>query len=98
MAPAYVVNDMLTWVKDTHTFKFGGEYRNIGNSFHLKTGESGIFNFASTETGLNGTAVSGSPIASFLLGEVDSGSAVFKAVDDVYSRQQAGSVFFGDTW
>jgi len=98
MAPAYVVNDMLTWVKDTHTFKFGGEYRNIGNSFHLKNGESGVFAFAGTETGLLGAAVSGSPIASFLLGQVDTGSAVFKSVDDIYGRQQQGSFFFADTW
>ena len=98
MAPAYMVNDMLTWVKDTHTFKFGAEFRDVGNSFHLKNGESGVFNFAGSETGLLGDTPSGSPIASFLLGQVDSGSAVFKAVDDVYGRQRTAAGFVGDTW
>ncbi len=97
-APAVILNDMMTWVKGAHTFTFGGEYRITTNSFHLKSGESGVFSFSNTETGLLDVPDSGNSIASFLLGQVDSGSAVFKSVNDVYARAHQGAVFFGDTW
>jgi len=97
-APAVMLNNMMTWVKGVHTFKFGGEYRVTTNSFHLKTGESGVFNFSNTETGLLGLPNSGNAIASFMLEQVDSGYAVFKSVDDVYARAHQGALFFGDTW
>ena len=97
LAPAYVVNDMVTWVKNTHTFTFGGEYRNLGNSYHFISNESGTFNFATTETGLLGVN-SGSPIASFLLGTVDSGNATFRSTNDTYGRFQTMAAFIGDTW
>jgi len=97
-SPAIILNDMMTWVKGTHTFKFGGEFRNTTNEFHLETGESGVFAFSSTETGLLDLPNSGNSLASFELGQVDSGKATFKSVNDVYARAHQGAVFFGDTW
>ncbi len=96
-APAYVVNDMVTLIKGAHSFNFGGEYRNLGNTYHTRSGESGIFSFARGETGLLGLD-SGSPIASFLLEQVDSGTASFRSVEDVYGRNDSAALFFGDKW
>ncbi len=97
-APAYVVNDMLTWVKGKHTLTFGGEYRNLGNSYHFINGESGFFYFNTGETGLQGLGNSGNPIASFILGQVDSGSGTFRSTHDIYGRDDTLAAFAGDTW
>ncbi len=95
--PAYVVNDLLTWVKGKHTLKFGGEYRNLGQNFHDTGNESGSFGFDRGPTGLLGV-VSGSPIASFLLEQVSWGSATFRTVDAWYARSDAVIWHAGDTW
>ena len=71
-----IVTDLVSGVKGRHTFKFGGEYRNWGFDYHTTAGASGTFNFADTETGLLGP-VSGSPIASFLLEQADTGTSAF---------------------
>ena len=98
-APVVIGNDMLTWVKGPHTFNFGGEYRNASNNLrNVVGGESGMFSFSNTETGLLDLPNSGSPIASFLLEQVDSGSAIFKAIGNTYTRWHQGSVFFEDSW
>jgi hypothetical protein len=97
-APAYVVNDMLTWVRGKHTLTFGGEYRNLANSYHFIYGESGYFNFSTGETGLLGLGNSGNPIASFLLDQVDSGSGEFRSSHDIYGRDDTVAAFAGDTW
>ena len=97
-APAYVVNDMLTWVRGKHTLTFGGEYRNLGNSYHFIGGESGNFFFSDGETGLLGLGNTGNPIASFLLGQVDSGSGTFRSTHDIYGRDDTLAAFTGDTW
>jgi len=95
--PTYIVNDLLTWIKKEHTIKIGFEYRNIGGNEHHVDNEAGAFGFDRGQTGLQGV-VSGSPIASFLLGAVDNGSVAFRSVNDVYPRQAAWIVHVGDTW
>src|SRR5215475_13938276 len=70
-APAVVGSDLLTWVKGRHTLKFGVEYRNMTNNVPNVTGEAGEFDFSRLSTGLLDVN-SGSPIASFLLEQVDS--------------------------
>ncbi|MGH9395750.1 MAG: carboxypeptidase regulatory-like domain-containing protein [Terriglobia bacterium] len=95
--PAYVANDMLTWVKGSHTLIFGGEYRNEGMNIHSNANRTGTFNFSTGETGLIGIN-SGSPIASFLLGEVDSSNAFVCSECSVYPRSYDIGVFAGDTW
>jgi hypothetical protein len=98
-APAAILNDTMTWVKGAHTINFGGDYNVASNNLPaLMGGESGMFSFSNTETGLLGLPNSGSPIASFLLEQVDSGSAVFKSVQDTYTRWHQGALFFADTW
>jgi hypothetical protein len=95
--PTFIVNDMLTWIRDTHTFKFGMEYRKIMGNIHANNGQAGDFFFGRGATGLLGIN-SGSPIASFLLGAVDSGSSAFRSVDSWYPRQHAWVFHGGDTW
>ncbi len=95
--PAYVANDLVTWVKGRHTLKFGGEYRNIGQNFHTNGNESGSFNFGRGATALRGIN-SGNSIASFLLEQVDSASSAFRSVSAWYARADAFALHAGDTW
>ena len=94
--PTYVANDLLTWIKGNHTLKFGFEYRNIGGNIHNNGNEAGSFSFSRGATGLLGTN-SGSPIASFLLGAVDSAGVTDRAVSNAYPRQAAYILHAGDT-
>ncbi|MGH9372856.1 MAG: carboxypeptidase regulatory-like domain-containing protein [Vicinamibacterales bacterium] len=95
--PTFIINDSLTWTKRTHTLKVGMEYRKIMGNIHGNGNQAGSFTFGRGSTGLLGIN-SGSPIASFLLGAVDSANATFRAVDSAYPRQNAWIVFAGDTW
>jgi hypothetical protein len=95
--PTYVINDLLTWIKDNHTIKVGFEYRNIGGNIHYNSNEAGSFSFGRGATGLLGVN-SGNPIASFLLGAVDNGNVDFRAVETNYPRQAAYIAHIGDTW
>jgi hypothetical protein len=96
-SPDCILTDMVSWVKGKHTFKFGGEYRNWAFNYHFLTNESGVFNFADTETGLLGIN-SGSPIASFLLEQVNTGTVAFHPYGTIYGRSDAWIAHFGDTW
>ncbi len=73
------------------------EYRKIMGNIHGNGNQAGTFNFGRGSTGLVGVN-SGSPIASFLLGAVDSADSTFRAVDSAYPRQNAWILFAGDTW
>jgi Carboxypeptidase regulatory-like domain len=95
--PTYIVNDLFTWIKSSHTIKAGFEYRNIGGNIHSNGNEAGTFGFGRGATGLLGTN-SGNPIASFLLGAVDNGSSTFRDVSNAYPRQAAYILHLGDTW
>jgi carboxypeptidase family protein len=95
--PTYVLNDLLTFIKGTHTIKTGFEYRNIGGNLHSNGNQAGTFNFGRGATGILGQN-SGSPIASFLLGAVDNGNSDFRTVPNRYVRQAAYVVHAGDTW
>ena len=95
--PTFIINDSLTWTKGEHTLKGGMEYRKIMGNIHSNGGQAGNFTFGRGSTGLLGVN-SGSPIASFLLGAVDSANATFRAVDSAYPRQNAWIFFGGDTW
>ena len=95
--PTYVLNNILTWVKGSHTIKGGFEYRNIGGNLHNDGNQAGTFAFDRGATGLLGVN-SGSPIASFLLGTVDSANVDFRDVTTTYVRQNAWVFHLGDTW
>jgi len=81
LAPAYIVNDAVSLTIGKHTISFGGDMRFSQNSAIFLGGQSGSFGFARGETGLlqpDGSILGGSPIASFLLEQVDSASAQFE--------------------
>ncbi len=95
--PSYIINDLLTWVRGKHTLKFGGEYRNLGENNRTNENESGTFNFGRGATSLR-TINSGSPIASFLLENVESADVAFRTVSTWYPRADAWIAHFGDTF
>lgn len=95
--PTYVLNDLFTWVRGKHTFKFGGEYRNAGLNSYTTANSSGTFNFSRLNTGLLGLT-SGNAMASFLLEAVSSASADFRTSSSWYPRSDAWIAHFGDTW
>jgi hypothetical protein len=95
--PTYIANNLMTWIKGSHTVKGGFEYRNIGGNIHANGNESGSFNFGRGATGLLGVN-SGNPVASFLLGAVDNGNVTFRSVSNAYPRQAAYILHLGDTW
>jgi hypothetical protein len=96
LAPAYIINDAVSMTRGKHTISFGGEMRFSQNSAIFLGGQSGNFDFRREETSLN--QVGGSPIASFLLEQVDSGSANFDTSTNIDARNKSFSVFVGDTW
>jgi hypothetical protein len=73
----YSYNDDLTWIKGSHTMKFGGSWQiNHYNGFGRQC-EAGCAGFSYTETGVPGVTdpnQGGNAFASFLLGYADSGS------------------------
>ena len=101
----FVVSDNLSVVRGSHTLSIGGELR------RLQRNETGIgtpaFNFAQTETGLNGIGfANGQPVsipagtgnsgASFLLGAVDFSNASFP-ISQGYRWLQTG-MYVQDDW
>ncbi len=96
LAPAYIVNDALSMTRGKHTISVGGEIRLAQNSAIFLGGQSGSFGFARGETSLN--QVGGSPIASFLLEQVDSASTNFYTSTNIDARTKSFSLFAGDTW
>jgi hypothetical protein len=96
-------NATLTWVKNNHTFKFGGELQTEGLIGVLYTHGAGNFTISNRETssqwegvqsGVNST--SGFNYASFLLGQVDS----FQIQPNASERlgNHALGIFAQDTW
>ena len=75
----YLVNEVLSLTRGNHTLSFGGDLRWSKNSWRELAGQSGTFGFQPSETGaqVNGQVVGGSPIASFLLGLVDSANVTY---------------------
>ncbi len=95
----------VTWVKDNHTYKFGGETRIEGypNSNIINT--NGNFAFSAAETGLpylNATGPAGTngtiglPYASFLLGLVDNYNVAQPAIAKLGKHSLA--FYAQDSW
>ncbi|MEI9977292.1 MAG: TonB-dependent receptor, partial [Ignavibacteriota bacterium] len=93
----------VTWVRDNHTFKAGGEFKLESWTDRGKRGSQGVLTFSGTETGLPSTqgmslggGSVGFPYASFLLGTMD--SAYVQAPQDPQWRKKAFSTYIQDTW
>ncbi|MCU1335740.1 MAG: hypothetical protein JWO19_1321 [Bryobacterales bacterium] len=97
----------LTWVKNNHTYKFGGELRNQGD-YNLNSGAlNGTYGFGPQQTALpyvvaaNANATVGGnsigfPYASFLLGLVNTANAKPSSAGRV-GKHQLG-FYVQDTW
>jgi hypothetical protein len=98
-------NMSVSWTKDNHTYKFGGETRIEGNSSTVYAYTGGVYTFSTAETGLpyitqaggtlNGGTV-GFPYASFLLGLVD--QVRVSPPDTIRLGKHSISGFAQDTW
>ncbi|HUY15729.1 MAG TPA: carboxypeptidase regulatory-like domain-containing protein [Terriglobia bacterium] len=95
--PTWIFNDMVSWVRGSHTIEFGGEYRRIAYPTQTLQNGSGTFNFNDLNTGLLGLP-SGNSMASFLLGGVASANATFYSLSAWRPQAQSIGFFAGDTW
>jgi hypothetical protein len=93
----YIFLNTLTWVKGRHTFKWGVEYRKLGQNIRNIGNSGGTFNFSNATTGVP-DQTSGNAIASFLLEAVDSASVTARAITARYPRSDFYIAHFGDTW
>ncbi len=69
----FILSDSLSWVKNRHSFKFGGDFRHSSLESHTSTGVL-AFNFSPETTRFMGpswAAQTGFGFASFLLGAVN---------------------------
>ena len=96
-------NASVSWVKESHTYKFGSEFRTEGYPAISRANSSGSYAFAGNQTSLpylNGTTLNGlTPgfgYASFLLGDVNSVS-IANPVDPRIGKKQFG-VYAQDSW
>ncbi len=95
-------NTSITWVRNNHTYKFGGEVVAEGYKAYNETYTNGWLEFSPNETGLpslNGVSLAstvGFPYASFLLGAVDNGYDGIPNVTRMGSH--ALSWFAQDSW
>jgi hypothetical protein len=96
-------NTSFTWIKNNHSYKIGGEWRQEGYLNYGFTNVSGSYNFAAAataQTSLQGIAISqgslGFGYASFLLGLTNSGTLARNTALKTGKSQWA--LFVQDTW
>jgi hypothetical protein len=86
----------LSWSKGKHAAKFGFEFRAGGNSEVRDRGSSGVLSFSPLFTSNLGAPDTGNALATFLLGEVNSGSVQIS--DRITTRAQYLAGFAQDDW
>ena len=97
----YLARDVITWTRDNHTFKFGGELSWESKNENGSNNTQGTFDFSAVQTqGLVGTSSitgTGDSFASFLLGRAN---AYTEAERDVTLNLRFGrrEFFVQDTW
>lgn len=97
----YLARDVVTWTRDNHTFKFGGEISFETKGENGSNNTQGTFDFSAVQTqgrvGTSGITGTGDSFASFLLGRAN---AYTEAERDVTLNLKFGrrEFFFQDTW
>ena len=91
------VADTLTWVKDRHTVKTGFAWRWSRLNVIQPPSPTGSFTFNELGSDLPGTANSGAPLASFLLGQVQSFSIDLQT-SEIQERARFQEYFVQDEW
>lgn len=93
---SYLVHDSLSWVRNRHVFKFGGEFRYL--QMHSRPGEGMLtFNFSNAQTGAPTEPWAnraGFGFASFLLGEVESANQAVGG--DLFGRRNYLALYAQD--
>jgi hypothetical protein len=96
-------NISLTWIKNNHSYKAGGEVRVEGYPTTLFSAANGVYTFTAAESGLpstQGQNLSGGsvgfPYASFMLGLVNSARVSYPPTLRL-GKEQVGA-FVQDTW
>jgi hypothetical protein len=95
-------NASLTWVKNNHTYKAGGEFRTEGYPPKVDGNTDGLYTFSAAQTGqpFQNTAVQGSNVgfgyASFVLGQVNNLSISNPATPRL-GKKQLG-IYIQDSW
>ena len=97
------IEPVFSWIKGSHSLKFGGEFRLLRNNYYQSNQPAGLFQFdagmtaANPKAGVPGVSTtSGIGLASFLLGYGSSGSAVEPA--RTADQNRYGAFYAGDTW
>jgi hypothetical protein len=89
----------FSWVKGTHTFKFGADFRVQQMNMAFENSFEPIFNFTNQFTAINPLSLnsaSGVPMASFMLGNVSTASV---AKSPAFADQRRYLAFFAqDDW
>jgi len=89
--------DTLTWARGRHTLKFGLDVRWQRLDVLQPSSPTGSFQFTSLFTDLPGAPETGSPLASFLLGQVQTFSIDLQE-REIRHRAQAQEYFVQDDW
>ena len=91
------VADTLTWVRGRHTFKAGFDWRWARLNVIQPPSPTGSFTFNAIGSDLPGTANTGTPLASFLLGQVQTFSIDLQR-DPIQERASFQEYFVQDDW
>lgn len=89
--------DTLTWVRGRHTLKAGLDWRWSRLNVLQPPSPTGAFTFSSLFTDLPGAAGTGTPLASFLLGQVQQFSIDLQQ-DEIRHRAHVQEYFVQDDW
>ncbi len=91
------IADSLTWLKGRHTIKLGADLRWARLNVIQPPSPTGSFTFSSLFTDLPGVANTGTPLASFLLGQVQQFSIDLQQ-DEIRNRASFQEYFVQDDW
>jgi hypothetical protein len=91
------IADTLTWLKGRHTFKLGADLRWQRLNVVQPPSPTGSFTFSSLFTDLPGTPNTGTPLASFLLGQVQLFSIDLQQ-SQIRNRAHFQEYFTQDDW
>lgn len=91
------IADTLTWMRGRHTLKAGFDWRWARLNVLQPPSPTGSFTFSNLFTDLPGTANTGTPLASFLLGQVQQFSIDLQQ-DEIRNRAHIQEYFLQDDW
>ena len=91
------IADTLTWLRGSHVVKAGADLRWPSLNVVQPPSPTGVFQFSNLFTDLPGVAATGTPLASFLLGQVQTFSIDLQQ-DEIRNRAHIQEYFVQDDW